>query len=102
MNWLGQSNAVLDLVIAAGAVIVMLYGLLRFLNRSLESKIIREIKEATTQIQPNANGGKSLSDLHKKIDAMMDDICELKEGHARLEREIDKVEKELDEFHVDE
>ena len=30
--------------------------------------INQKIKEATYQIQPSTNGGKSLSDLHSKVD----------------------------------
>lgn len=89
-------QAVFDLIIAIAAVVAIVVSVVKFLDRSLERKIVKEIREATTQIQPNANGGKSLSDLHKKVDALADAVCELKEGHMKLEKELRKVEEEME------
>jgi hypothetical protein len=42
--------------------------------------INQKIKEATYQIQPNTNGGKSLADLHSKVDSLADDVKILKKS----------------------
>lgn len=93
---LDDYQAAFDLIIAIAAVIAIVVSTVKFLDRSLEKKIIKEIREATTQIQPNANGGKSLTDLHKKVDALADAVCELKNGHEKLEHELRKVEEEME------
>ena len=89
-------QAVFDLIIASAAVVAIVVSTVKFLDRSLEKKIVKEIREATTQIQPNANGGKSLSDLHKKVDALADAVCDLKENQIKLENELRKVEEEME------
>lgn len=38
-------------------------------NNALESRIKAALEDRTKPIQPDANGGKSLADLHHKIDA---------------------------------
>jgi hypothetical protein len=53
--------------------------------------INQKIKEATYQIQPNTNGGKSLSDLHKKVDSLSDDVKMLKKSVVHLEDEMEDL-----------
>ena len=53
--------------------------------------INQKIKEATYQIQPNTNGGKSLSDLHKKVDSVIDDVRMLKKSVVHLEDEMEDL-----------
>jgi hypothetical protein len=50
-----------------------------------------KIKEATYQIQPNTNGGKSLSDLHHKVDSLADDVKMLKRSVVHLEDEMEDL-----------
>lgn len=50
-----------------------------------------KIKEATYQIQPNTNGGKSLSDLHSKIDSLADDVKILKKSVIQLEDDMEDL-----------
>ena len=50
-----------------------------------------KIKEATYQIQPNTNGGKSLSDLHGKVDSLADDVRMLKRSVVNLEDEMEDL-----------
>lgn len=50
-----------------------------------------KIKEATYQIQPGTNGGKSLSDLHKKVDSLTDDVKMLKRSVVNLEDEMEDL-----------
>ena len=53
--------------------------------------INQKIKEATYQIQPNSNGGKSLNDLHKKVDSVIDDVRMLKKSVVHLEDEMEDL-----------
>jgi len=53
--------------------------------------INQKIKEATYQIQPNSNGGKSLTDLHYKFDAMADDVKLLKKAVVQLEDDMEEM-----------
>jgi uncharacterized protein YoxC len=91
-------NAYLDLALAIGAVVVLVGGLFRWLNRSLEKRIVAEIKQATYQIQPNANGGRSLSDLHKKFDGLTQDVDLIKAAVIQLEDDVDQLEQDVEEL----
>lgn len=53
--------------------------------------INQKIKEATYQIQPNTNGGRSLSDLHKKVDSVIDDVKILKKSVIQLEDDMEDM-----------
>ena len=53
--------------------------------------INQKIKEATYQIQPNTNGGKSLSDLHSKVDSLVDDVKILKKSVIQLEDDMEDL-----------
>jgi hypothetical protein len=53
--------------------------------------INQKIKEATYQIQPNTNGGKSLSDLHGKVDSLVDDVKILKKSVIQLEDDMEDL-----------
>lgn len=53
--------------------------------------INQKIKEATYQIQPNSNGGKSLADLHMKVDSVIDDVKMLKKSVVHLEDEMEDL-----------
>lgn len=55
-----------------------------------------KIKVATYHIQPNANGGKSLADLHKKVDAMCLDMQLVKSAVTQLEDEMDQLEADVE------
>lgn len=90
------ANAWLDLIIAVGAVAALVYGIYRWANRSLEKRIIDEIKQATYQIQPRTNGGFSLSDLHKKIDALVVDVTILKNAVLELEDDVEQLEHDVE------
>ena len=51
----------------------------------------QKIREFTYQIQPTANGGKSLADLHKKVDALVDDVTILKKAVIQIEDDIEDM-----------
>lgn len=51
----------------------------------------QKIREFTYQIQPTANGGKSLADLHKKVDALVDDVQMLKRAVLQLESDVEEL-----------
>jgi len=55
-----------------------------------------KIKAATYQIQPGTNGGKSLSDLHKKIDNLATDLTILKNAVLELEDDVEKLEHDVE------
>jgi hypothetical protein len=65
-------------------------------NRALEERIRHALDVRTRPIQPDANGGKSLSDLHKKIDArsQVDDLWRLgvQEQLRDFDRRLDRIE----------
>lgn len=79
----------LNLALAVAAVLTVLIGVYRWFNRKFEQRIIREIREATYQIQPTANGGKSLVDLHKKVDYLADELAVLRRAVITLEDDIE-------------
>lgn len=79
-------NAMIDSpgdALAILSIVVILLGGVLYLIRA-------EIRSRTEQIQPWKNGGKSLPDLHKKLDQM----------HAGLLDELGYVRKRLD-HHID-
>lgn len=90
------AKAWLDLVLAVSAVILVVVGALRWGNRRLENKIISELRDATRQIQPNTNGGKSLADLHGKIDGLCRDVEALRIAVLTLEDDVAAIEQDLE------
>lgn len=64
---------------AIGAVV---WGVIKF---ALIKPLDRRIAEATKQIQPNANGGKSLSDVNKKVDDLANNVAHLTEKIEKIE-----------------
>ena len=57
-----------------------------------------KIKDATYQIQPGTNGGKSLSDLHKKIDTLTCDVDLIKSAVLQLEDDMEQLEHDVEEL----
>lgn len=57
-----------------------------------------KIKAATYQIQPKTNGGFSLSDLHKKVDALVVDMTILKNAVLELEDDVEQLEHDVEEL----
>jgi len=57
-----------------------------------------KIKAATYQIQPNSNGGKSLSDLHKKIDRLSNDVDLIKSAVIQLEEDVEQLEADFEDL----
>ena len=74
----------------AGLVLTCL-TIVGILLASLGWWINQKIKEATYQIQPNTNGGRSLSDLHHKVDAVIDEVKMLKSSVVNLEDEMEDL-----------
>lgn len=85
------ANQWFDLVLAVVAVLAVVLGVLRWANRAFEKRIVEEIRTATYQIQPNSNGGKSLADLHKKVDTLTDDVSLLKKAVVQIEDDIEDM-----------
>lgn len=57
-----------------------------------------QIKLATYQISPDANGGKSLPDLHRKVDRLCRDMQEVKAEIVALEDDVDQLEADVEEL----
>jgi polyhydroxyalkanoate synthesis regulator phasin len=87
-----------QIFLGVSAAIVVVGGFVRWADNKLESRIVKEIKEATQQIQPNANGGQSLRDLHNKLDSLMRDVSLLKTSVLRLEGEIRTLEEDVEDL----
>jgi hypothetical protein len=93
MEWIliaGQYAAAVAAVIGAATLIIryIIIKPLSVLDSTIADKVeekltasVKQIEEHMTEltkpIQPNANGGKSLSDVHKRID-------KLEEGHNQI------------------
>lgn len=88
----------LQIILAISSIIVVVGGFFRWANRKLGDRIIEEIKEATYQIQPKANGGLSLTDLHKKVDRIGDDVGVLKTAVLRLEDDVKVLEQDVEDL----
>ena len=74
----------------AGLVLTCL-TIVGILLASLGWWINQKIKEATYQIQPNSNGGKSLADLHHQVDAVIDEVKMLLSSVVYLEDEMEDL-----------
>ena len=77
----------------AGLVLTCL-TIVGILLASLGWWINQKIKEATYQIQPGSNGGKSLTDLHHKFDAIAKDVRALKESVIQLEDDVEEMREQ--------
>lgn len=78
----------------AGEIVALVVGVLTIIGILLAALgwfIKQKIREFTYQIQPSANGGKSLADLHKKVDAMRDDVDLLKKAVLQLESDVEEL-----------
>ena len=81
----------IGLFLSIAAAVTVVYGLLRWFDRKLESRIVKEIQDATYQINPTANGGLSLRDLHKKVDLIADEIFILRRAVIQLEDDVEHL-----------
>ena len=81
----------INLFLGGAAVITVVVGFLRWANRKLEARIVEEIKQATLEIQPGANG-RSLNELHNKVDRLMTEMTVLKSAVLTLEEEVEAMQ----------
>lgn len=63
-------NGANQLLVIVGTLLAGATWLNKRWNRALERRITDAIAKATKPIQPDANGGKSLADLHHKLDGI--------------------------------
>lgn len=87
-----------QIFLGVAAAIVVVTTFIRWADKKLENRIIKEIKDSTEQIQPSTNGGQSLRDLHKKIDSLMRDVGLLKTSVLRLEGEVRVLEEDVEDL----
>jgi len=80
------------------ATIVGIITIIGALLAALGWWIGQKIKDATYQIQPNTNGGKSLTDLHKKVDSVYVDVSLIKSAVLQLEDDVEKLEQDVEEL----
>jgi hypothetical protein len=66
-------------------------GILSILLAALGWWVKTKIREYTYQIQPESNGGKSLADVHKKLDALVTDVDLLKRAVIQIEDDIEDM-----------
>ena len=57
-----------------------------------------KIKDATYQIQPGTNGGWSMSDLHKKVDCLTEDVDLIKTAVLQLEDDMEQLEHDVEDL----
>jgi hypothetical protein len=77
-----------------GEVVALIVGVLTIIGVLLTALgwfVKQKIREYTYQIQPSANGGKSLADLHKKVDCLVDDVALLKRAVIQIEDDIEEM-----------
>lgn len=84
-------NEIVGLVLATLTIVSILLGALGWW-------INTKIKIATLQIQPNSNGGKSLPDLHKKVDRLVTDVDLVKSAVLQLEDDMEQLEHDVEEL----
>jgi hypothetical protein len=84
-------KAVQDSAVVLGFLIALIGGLVAVGRVMIVKPLKRLIEESTRQIQPEANGGKSLADLHVKVDGLGTRL-------SRVERELLRIDEELDEI----
>lgn len=89
---------VLQVFLAMSAAIGVVAGFMRWADRKLEARIVKEIKDSTYQIQPTSNGGASLKDLHNKVDLIHKDVGVLKSAVLRLETEVRTLEEDVEDL----
>lgn len=77
------------LVLAIGGVVSLIAGVVVKVNRGFEHRVSDLIKEATRPIQPESNGGLSMTDLHAKVDRF----------EGRYEKLMDEQEKQRQLWH---
>lgn len=82
-------NEIVGLVLGVLSIMGVLLGALGWW-------INTKIKVATLQIQPNSNGGKSLPDLHKKVDRLVTDMELVKSAVLQLEDDVEKLEQDVE------
>ena len=103
------------LFIAIATTVSLITAALVWSNRRFENRVTHLIKETTHPIQPGSNGDLSMTDLHKKFDAMdvkvnrierrYEQVIESEEGqrevwHARYLADQARIRKEWTAFFI--
>ena len=89
---------ILQIFLAVSASTVVVASFFRWADRKLESRIVKEIRDSTYQIQPNSNGGASLKDLHNKVDGIVTDVRMMKSSIVNLESQVQVLEDDFEDL----
>lgn len=81
-----------DGAIVVGFLVAVAGALVAIGRWMIVKPLVRLIDERTRQIQPDTNGGRSLSDLHAKMDVLGVRL-------SRVERELLRIDEELEDLH---
>lgn len=76
------------------AVVTAIVAAVKKINDRFEQRIGLLIEERTHPIQPDANGGFSLSDANKKLDAMKDRVDEMDDRYSKMFDDVAAQRKE--------
>lgn len=84
--------------IAVPVVGALLSGLVYLLRREVQrtkSELVSEVSKKTAEIQPNKNGGKSLTDANVKIDELKDMVREAVRGMTSMENRLADGQRDI-------
>ena len=91
----GSANPWLDFTAKTGAVVVAVFAFVKRwrhrkerLQLESEQRIMDALEKRTRPIQPDANGGKSLSDLHIKVDKLMDRQTVIQQTQIQMQQNM--------------
>lgn len=84
---------VLEIGVAVSILITAVVAFTRIVLRSLTAKIEQIVAVATYPIQPLSNGGLSMSDLHNKVDGVIERQLNISDRLSDIETDISKIKK---------
>lgn len=89
------------MIVEPHEIVGMIVGIITIIGALLAALgwwVGQKIKDATYQIQPGTNGGKSLTDLHKKVDSVCVDLSMIKSAVLQLEDDMEKLEHDVEDL----
>ena len=96
-----DTSVYLEFFLTVAAVIAVILGVIRYGNKKLEQKISSEIQEATRPIHPESNGGRSLGDLHDKVNRLQECVTEMSSDIKKIKTEQRIMKEDIEEVEHD-